>query len=718
MKQVIQNMRTGETRLEDVPPPKIGKGEVLVANKASLISAGTEKMIMDFANKSLIGKAKERPDLVKKVVDKLGRDGVEATVRSVFSKLEEPLPLGYSAAGVVVDVAQDLAHIYKKGDRVAIAGAGMANHAELNAVPKNLIAPLPKDVSFEDGCFATLTAIAMQGVRNAHTNLGDRVLVLGLGLVGQLAAQLLKANGCHVMAMDFDSERLAIARECGVDKTFQLGQGQKPDVEVDGFTNSKGFDSVLICAATDSNEPLETAAKFARDRARVVLVGKVGTEVDYASFMKKELEFVISRSYGPGRYDKNFEQKGQEYPIGYVRWTEADNLKEATTLMASGKLNVAPLVSHTFPIDEAEEAYGVVMSGDIPSLGVVLSYGADNSQAQTRVEVVTEPVTGDVCASFIGAGAFARGVLLPALQKVEGVRFGGVMTKSGMSAKSAAKRFNFLFATSELSEILDDAEANTVFITTHHSSHAELVQKALAAGKYTFVEKPLAMTKDELTAVKKAHDSTSAGLMVGFNRRFSPYMEKLVSELDKTPAPRQINIRINAGKLDADNWQNDPEVGGGRLLGEVCHFIDAALHLAGSKPVQVSATQGTGQDVYSVTITFENGSIANVFYTSEGHSGFSKERFEVFSAGTVGMLDNFRHTYVKGPNGTVNFKLGKVPFVGAQDKGHRQELQAFADFARGKGPAPIKFEDLFATTLVTLLAKESIEKGMPLPVDL
>jgi predicted dehydrogenase/threonine dehydrogenase-like Zn-dependent dehydrogenase len=706
MKQVMQDMRHGNTNLLDVPPPQLSKGQVLVATKSSLISAGTEKMLMDFAQKSLAGKAKERPDLVKKVIEKVQRDGLAATVRAVFSQLDAPLPLGYSAAGEVLEVADDIAHLYSVGDRVVIAGAGIANHAEVNAVPKNLIAKMPDDVTYQEGCYATLCAIAMHGFRNAQTALGESVLVVGLGLVGQLTAQFAAAAGCRVMAMDFDANRIKTALENGTETGCNL-KSDDANSMVSNFTGGKGFDNIIICAATDSNAPIENAAEWARDRATVVMTGMVGTKIPYAAYMKKEIRFVISRSYGPGRYDPNYEEKGQDYPIGYVRWTERDNLEEAARLMSSGDLDVKALTTHSFDIDKVQDAYNLVTSGE-PCLGVVLNYPStteERMKSSVKIRPV-EVVTGEVGLASIGAGAFSRAILLPALKNIKGVNLTGVVTRSGASARAVADKFGFGFASADMEEVLKDENTNTVLVATLHNTHAELVTKALEAGKHVFVEKPLALTMEEYDMVRTAYEKSGKLLMVGFNRRFAPFVQAMQEHFNTITAPRQVTIRINAGHLGDGNWQNDPAIGGGRLLGEGCHFIDLGIYLSGSKPVDVYTCQGVGQDVYNVVMRCEDGSTVNVLYTSDGDSAFSKEQIEVFSNGSIGVIDNYKEAFI-----TTNGKRKKFSTT-AQDKGHKNELVAFVRAIKGEEPLSIlTCEDSFESSRITLLAKESMEQN-------
>ena len=704
MKQVTQNMKSGKTELKDVPPPQCGDGEVLVKTRASLISAGTEKMLVDFASKSLLGKAKERPDLVKKVMDKLQRDGLAATASSVFSKLEEPLPLGYSAAGEVVKVGKNLKNFYQKGDRVVMAGAGLANHAEVNAIPKNLVAPLPDNVPYEEGAFATVASIALHGVRNAKIGLGDRILIMGVGLVGQMAVQLAQSNGAQVFAVDYDDERLKLAKSGGAASIHNLSK-KGVESKIAAFTENKGFDAILVCAATDSNQPLIQAAEWARDRAKVVLVGKVGCDIPYADYMKKELQFVISRSYGPGRYDDTFEKKGQKYPIGWVRWTEQDNLAETARMMSERSLNVHPLISHTFPIEDAEDAYALVIGKEISTLGVVLTYSDDHApQKQTKIPLtpVTEVVTGNVGLAAIGCGAFAKGVLLPKLSKMDAVSLTGITSKGGLSAADAGKRFDFAYATAKIEDILKDESTDAVLIATRHNTHADLVCKALKAGKHVFVEKPLALTEQQLNDVEKAYKKAGRHLMVGYNRRFAPLTQQVMQAFEHTTGPRQILVRVNAGKLEADNWQQDPEDGGGRFLGEACHFVDLACYLSGDTPENIHLHRGEGQDVYAITLTFTNNSIAQILYTSEGDASFSIERIEIFGNGIAAVIDNFRTGSLT--QGGRTKKLGARLPLTPQNKGHEEELRQFVAAVQGEQTTPTPAEELFAVTRLMLKA--------------
>ncbi|MBI3445266.1 MAG: bi-domain-containing oxidoreductase, partial [Magnetospirillum sp.] len=576
MKQVIQSARTGKLALKEVPEPKVRAGSLLVATRASLISAGTERMVVDFARKSLAGKAKARPDLVRKVIDKARRDGLMSTFRAVMARLDEPLPLGYSAAGEVLAVGAGLEGDFKVGQRVAMAGAGLANHSELNVVPRNLAVPLPESVPDEHACFATLGSIALHGVRSLGVGLGDVVCVVGVGLVGQLAVQFLALQGARVIAMDSNPERLALAAKLGAELVWNVAEPGLPEAVIH-LTGGIGCDAILICAATESSGPLETAAEIARDRARVVMTGKTGTEFPYAAFMKKELSVMVSRSYGPGRYDDDFEGRGLKYPVGWVRWTETENLAEVVRLMAApaGRcLEIAPLISHRFAFETAEDAYALVTEGSEPHLGVVLTYSQESRQQAAPVFAAPKVAAGRCVLGVIGAGAFARTVLLPELKRLSQVELAAIATTRGMTADHARQAFGFGRACTDAAEILADPSINAVLIATRHASHADLTARALAAGKSVLVEKPLAVDRAQLGRVEAARRNSDGFFLVGFNRRFAPMSVKARQLLARHPGPKVLSLRVNAGALPPEAWLNAPEEGGGRIIGEGCHFID------------------------------------------------------------------------------------------------------------------------------------------------
>jgi predicted dehydrogenase/threonine dehydrogenase-like Zn-dependent dehydrogenase len=699
MRQIFQSARSGKLELTEVPDPQARPGHLLVATRASLISAGTERMVVDFARKSLAGKAKERPDLVKKVLEKARRDGVAATFRAVMARLDEPLPLGYSAAGEVVEVGAGLEGLYHKGQRVAVAGAGLANHAELNVVPRNLAAPVPDEVPDEAACFATLGSIALHAVRGLGVGLGDAVAVLGVGLVGQLAVQLLALQGARVVALDYDSGRLALAKAHGAELAWNLAE-PGASAAVAALTGGIGCDAILIAAATESSEPLEAAAELARDRARVVMVGKTGTAFPYAAFMKKELSITVSRSYGPGRYDDEFENRGVKYPVGFVRWTEAENLREVVRLMARG-LDVAPLVTHRFAFEDAERAYALVTGGAEPHLGVVLAY-APRAPMALPAFAAPKPSPGGCVLGVIGAGAFARTVLLPELTRMKEVRLRTIVTQRGMTAEHARRQFHFERCATEIETVLDDPAVNAVLIATRHASHAELTARALEAGKSVLVEKPLAIDAAGIARVLAARERSPGFFLVGFNRRFAPMAASARAHLAKLPGAKFVLLRVNAGALPAESWINAAEEGGGRVVGELCHFVDLARALVGSPIVSVDAAAATRDDL-SVTLGFADGSLATIAYTALGDTSFSKERIEAFAAGSVVTIENFLALTVTADGRTRTEKA-------SQDKGHAGE---FAAFVKGvaEGRAPVDEAELAETSRATLAVLDSLREG-------
>lgn len=709
MKQVVQNLKNGKVELRSVPAPSVGHNEVLVATRASLISAGTERMMMEFAGKSLAGKAKERPDLARKVINKMQRDGVVDTLTSVFAKLEEPMPLGYSAAGEVIGVGAGVAHEFKIGDRVAMAGAGQANHAEVNVVPRNLCVKLPENVPYSSGCYATLGAIALHGVRNADVKLGDRVLVVGLGLVGQLVVQLAAAAGARVAGVDPNMERGMLAKQGGAlwaAGPAGLAEGWQQ------FTDGRGFDCILICAATESDGPIEQAAEWARDRATVILVGKVGTRFPYATYMKKELTVRVSRSYGPGRYDPAFEQKGLSYPVGFVPWTERENLGEVVRLMGNGKLKVELLTTHTFPLEEALKGYEMIAKGT-PCLGVVLAYKETGGVEKIVVPARKPSRRPKVGVSLLGVGGFTRGVVLPALQKISGWELRGVVSKGGLSAAHVAEKYKAAWVGNDYRKIWQDEGSDAVMVMTRHNAHAGQVVEALKADKHVWVEKPLALTLADVAAVEKAAKGSERVLMVGFNRRFSPALLPLHKRLSKISGPRQVLVRVNAGRLEEGGWQQSDE-GGGRLLGEVCHFTDLAVWLVGKPLEGVRAVQGAGQDDYVLTLTFADGSLATVFYSSEGDSSAAKERVEVYGGGAVGVMDNYMTTtWVQGGRKKT---LYKKPMFSGQEKGHAPALAAWLRACMGAGGEVPGVAELCHSSRITLWAAESISTGRDVSV--
>jgi predicted dehydrogenase/threonine dehydrogenase-like Zn-dependent dehydrogenase len=712
MKQVIQSARNGKLTVRDVPAPQATPGTLLVATRASLISAGTERLTTAFAKKSLAGKAKARPDLVRKVFDKARREGLEATFQAVMARLDEPLPLGYSAAGTVVAVGAGLEGRFRVGQAVAIAGAGLANHAELDVVPANLAAPIPDGVSFEEASFATLAAIALHGIRNLGTGLGDVVAVVGAGLVGQLAAAFVTLSGGRAVVLDYDQARLKLATKMGAEAVWNLSQPGAADM-VRGLSGGLGADGVLIAAATDSDEPFETTADLARDRARVSLVGLTGTRFPFREYMQKELTIVVSRSYGPGRYDTDFENMGVKYPPGYVRWTETENLAESLRLMAPGRsmrLDVTSLISHRFPIKDAAAAYDLITERSEPCLGVVLTY-AEGAVAPARRRFSAPAAAPGRCVlGIIGAGNFARSVLLPELKRLKGVDVVALTSGRGAQAEQTAREFGVPRAETDANAIIDDPIINAVLIATRHGSHAELTARALAAGKSVLVEKPLGLTMDEIEHVAAARDDAKGFFQVGFNRRFAPLSRSLLASLNKIPGPRFMVIRINAGAVEGDSWVLDPQEGGGRILGEMCHFVDLARFFVGQPIVSVqadcAASDGASCQDATAMLRFADGSLATIAYTALGDSGASKERIEAYAGGAAAVLEDFKHLTIQhdGKN-ILDSKSG-------QDKGIRAELEAFTAAVAKGAPAPINEAVLIETSRATVAVLESLRSGM------
>jgi len=714
MKQVVQSARTGKLALKEVPAPKARSGHLLVRVRASVLSAGTERMVVEFAQKSLAGKAKARPDLVRKVVDKAKRDGVAATFKAVMARLDEPLPLGYSAAGTVEELGAGLEGRFRVGQRVAIAGAGLANHAEFDVVPANLVAALPDDVTFEDGAFATLAAIALHGARNLGAGLGDVVAVLGVGLVGQIAVQLLALAGARVLALDYDPRRLDLARTMGAELAWNLAEPEGLEGAVGALSGGLGCDGILICAATDSSEPLELAARLARDRARVSLLGKTGTEFPFADYMKKELSIVVSRSYGPGRYDEDFEGQGVKYPEGFVRWTETANLGECARLMRPSlarRLNMAALVSHRFPFAQAEAAYDLVLEGREAHLGVVLTYPEDSARATALPAARPGPAKSGLALGVIGAGAYARTVLLPLLKGMAGLRLASLATQRGMTAEHAQAQFGFAQATTDAALLFDDPRIDALLIATRHASHSDFTAQALAAGKAVLVEKPLALTEDEINAVVAARLASKAFFMVGFNRRFAPLAIALRDQLARHAGAKTLAIRINAGPLAPGSWIVADE-GGGRILGEACHFVDLARFLVGAPIQSVQAEGGRGEtDELAANLAFADGSLASLVYTAQGDPAYAKERIEAFAGGAAFNLDNFLALSTTEGGRTKTRRPS-----GGQDKGQRAMLEAFVAAAKTGGPAPIDEAETVETSRATLALMESIRTGQRIAV--
>ncbi|MBX3565271.1 MAG: bi-domain-containing oxidoreductase [Sphingomonas sp.] len=705
MKQLLQSLKDGSTDVAEVPAPRAQAGQLLIRTSVSLVSAGTERMLVDFGKANLIKKARSQPDKVKMVLERMKTDGVLNTLDAVRSKLDQPLALGYCNVGTVLEARADG---FEAGDRVVSNG----KHAEIITVPRNLCAKIPANVSDDAASFTVLGAIGLQGIRLAQPTLGECVVVTGLGLIGLMTVQMLRAQGCRVLGIDFDPARLAMARSFGAE-VVNPGAGEDVLARALAFSRGQGVDAVIITASTASNEPVSQAARMCRKRGRIVLVGVVGLELSRAEFFEKELTFQVSCSYGPGRYDAAYEEGGQDYPIGFVRWTEQRNFEAVLDLLSSGALDVAPLISHRYTIEAGGEAMDLLSSGQ-PSLGILLDYPSGEGTPERRVRLngaaVTEPgrpargVLG-----FLGAGNYASRVLIPTF-KAAGAEMGAVVSSGGVSAVHFGKKFGFAQAATEESAVLDDAGIDTIVIATRHDAHARQVLSALRAGKHVFCEKPLCLTIDEIDEIEsEARARPGQALMVGFNRRFAPQVVKMKSLLAPIASPKSFIITVNAGEIPADHWTQDPAVGGGRIIGEACHFIDVMRHLAGH-PITGFTAQALGEhptmpvheDKTVITLTFADGSVGAIHYLANGHKGFPKERVEVFAAGRVLQLDNFRQLSGWGWPGFSKMKMWQ------QDKGQQAIAKAFFDTVREGQPCPIPLDEIIEISRRSIEIAESI----------
>ncbi len=710
MKQLIQDLRTGKVEAAEIPRPLGRAGHLLIATERSLISTGTERTLVEFGKAGWVDKARQQPDKVLQVLRKIRTDGVLPTVEAVIAKLDRPLPLGYCNFGKVLEIGEGVTG-FAPGDRVVSNGP----HAEVVCVPVNLCAKVPDGVTGDEAAFTVLSAVALQGIRLAAPTLGETFAVIGMGLIGLVTAQLLRANGCRVIGIDIAPSREEMARLCGV-SVFVNSTGDDPVAVAMGATDGRGVDGVLITAATKSNEPVSQAAKMCRKRGRIVLVGVSGLELSRADFYEKELSFQVSCSYGPGRYDPEYEQKGQDYPIGFVRWTERRNFEAVLDLMASGRLDVRPLVGKSVAIDKAPAVYGD-LSGEGSGLGILIEYpGAANLAPasadcrRVRPSRPSSPVAPaeNVSAGFVGAGNFASSVLIPAFRDA-GARLVAIASENGVTATHAALKFGFESSTTDFGTVVSDPRVNTVVIATRHDAHAGMAAAALRAGKHVFVEKPLALNEAQLDEVIRAYEEMSAKsplhLMVGFNRRFAPHAIRIKALLAGTIEPKVFVMTVNAGTIPAAHWTQDPHVGGGRILGEGCHFVDLLRFLAGSPITDVQArsvggspSDGIRNDKATITLSFADGSIGSIHYLANGHRSFPKERLEVFCGGRILVLDNFRRLDGYGWKGFRVEKLWR------QDKGHKAEAAEFLRAVEKGLPAPIPLKELVEVTRATIRA--------------
>jgi predicted dehydrogenase len=707
MKQVVQGISSGNTTVREAAAPGAGRMEVVVQVVTSLISAGTERYVVGLARKSLLGKARERPDHVKRVLQKVRDEGIRTTFEQVRAKLDEPMALGYSAAGVVMECGWGVQE-FKAGDRVAC----VSPHAGVAAVSKNLCARIPDGVSMEAAAYTSIASIGLQGVRLARATLGESVLVIGLGLIGQICVALLKAQGCRVYGTDIDPTKLDLALQFGADA---VAVGSPVD-SVKAFSSGVGVDAVVIAAASSSNEPIEFAAEVCRPKGRIVLVGVVGLNIPRPPFFQKELEFTVSSSLGPGRNDPIYEEKGIDYPIGHARWTIQRNMQAILELMAAGKLPVEKLTTHRFPIERAPEAYDLITKGHEPHLGIVLEYGEEARRPSRRIEFSVRPSDGqDAGISLVGAGNFARLVMIPALESNGGFRWRGICTAKGMGSEHTGRTKGFAFATTDFDEILVDADTQAVFIATRHDLHAPFLLKVLRAGKHVFVEKPLCITPDELLEIEncvKELGEKCPLLMVGFNRRFASGLSLLRDHFWGV-LPLSISYRFAPGSIPGQHWTQDQDVGGGRIIGEACHAIDTCVALAGSPPVKVYAESvaqvGDAQitdDRVAITIRHANGCVSSVLYQAGGDKAFPAERIEVFGGGKAGIVDQW---------GAIElWSEGRCRKAdGKRDKGHRAEFKEFLRAIREGGPWPIPWEEIRGSTWASLAAVESLRHGEP-----
>jgi len=725
MKQIIQSYKTGEMKLEEVPRPSVPSGMVLVENKVSLVSAGTEKMLVDLAKKSLLGKAKARPDLVKKVIDTARKEGIGNTLKKVRSKLDNPIPLGYSCAGVVLEVGRGVDE-FQVGDRVACGGAGYANHSEFNVVPKNLCVRIPRRngswVSYEEASAATVGAIALQGVRQAQLTLGENVCVIGLGLLGQLTVQMCKAHGCRVIGADIDDAKIELARKMGADQAVHSNDLVGA---VEGFTSGHGVDAVIITAAAHGDGLVELAGEISRPKGRVVAVGFIGLNLPRESYYKKELDFRLSMSYGPGRYDAEYEERGHDYPFAYVRWTEKRNMQAVLDLCAAGRLDIKRLMTHRFPFEEALDAYQMILKGTEPYLGVLLEYAPSKEERPIELSNGNRGAAENgIRMGVIGAGNFAKAVLLPRLAKHPDVHMAGVMTGRGMSAKAVGEQFKFDYCTGKADQIIADERVNTVLVATRHNLHGPFVADALKAGRHVFVEKPLCLNVDELRSIVQALapstprplESSNPVLFVGFNRRFAPYVQSARTFLNAQAGPLVATYTINAGMIPKDSWIQDPVEGGGRVVGEVCHFVDTLRYLNGAAVQTVYANcvqwdnpSQINRDSVSITLKYTNGAIGIITFHAGGHGDYPKERIELARGGTTIVIDDFRSMTIYGKK--------KETRKGTQDKGFDNEVEAFIGATKNGGSAPIPANELIETTLVTFAVEHSLNTGQPVDLN-
>ncbi len=706
MKQLTQNLKNGTMRVMDVPQPVPSSGKILVRTMYSVISGGTEGKTVSDARKGYIDKAKSRQKEVRQVIELAKSSGLRDTYDLVMNKLEAYAALGYTAMGRVIEVTDDVSAIHV-GDLVACGGADAA-HAEVLSVGTNLCAKVHEGTDPRHAALATIASIAMQGVRQAEVRLGESVVVVGLGLIGQLTMQFLAAQGCRTIGIDLDPQQVELAKRCGFEYSYHAEMEGITSAVLD-LTGGIGTDAVIITAGTSSLGPVNLAGELCRKKGKVVIVGAVPTGFERKHYYRKELDLRMSSSYGPGRYDPQYEEKGIDYPVGYVRWTEQRNMQAYLDLLAAGRLNIEPLITHEFALERAKEAYDMILSRSEHYCAVLLKYDIDREIESTVYNGVQsakckEQRAHGVKAAFIGAGSFAQNMILPNLKEL--VDFVGISTRHGNTSRYVMDKYGFSYATDDIGKILSDDAVNTVFVMTRHDTHAHYVLGALRAGKDVFVEKPLTLRPEELEEIAKEYQNGSSRLMLGFNRRFAPHVME-VKRMFRDDQPKAIQMRINAGILPPEHWVHDPDVGGGRIIGEACHFIDLAMYIAGSKIVSVAAHETSSganlRDTVSISLGFANGSSATISYFSNGSKKLPKEYIEVFCHGVSVVIDDFREMTVYGQK-KKRSKLKK------QDKGHAAELKAFVECIEQGKPAPIPFEEIYLSTKATFAVLESIRE--------
>lgn len=700
MKQLIQHLQTGETILEEIPVPQARKGCVLIKASCSLVSLGTEKMLVEFGKANLLEKARQQPEKVKQVYDKIKTDGLKPTVEAIFRKLSEPIPLGYCHVGEVIAIGEGV-NEFKIGDRVASNGP----HAEVVCVPKNLVARIPENVSDEEATFTVVGAIALQGIRLANPTLGEIVAVIGLGLIGQLTIDLLQANGCEVIAFDFDQSKVDLANAKGI-KAFKVSEDIDSVKIVQEITQNIGVDAVIITASTPSNEVISQAAKMSRKRGRIILIGVVGLNINRADFYEKELIFQVSCSYGAGRYDDNYEQNGQNYPIGFVRWTLNRNFETVLKFISTGQLKVQPLITEIVDFQNYKQIYNYI--GKSKSIASILKYRSTIDVTQTKITLRNQKFYhSNAVLGIIGSGNFTKATVLPILSKLKAnIKY--LSSSSGLSGTLLAKKFDVQYSTTNNDDILNDSEVDAVIITTRHNTHARMCIRALQAGKHVFVEKPLALSLEEINEIIEIYQQSNKTLTVGFNRRFSPFIQDIKQKLGAINLPINVVATINAGEISVNHWTQNITIGGGRIVGEACHFIDLITYLSGSlvKSVVINSMGENSQentDNATILLKYYNGSAGVINYFANGNKGYSKERIEVYSQGKTMVIDNFRKSEYYG--------LKSSGISRSQDKGHHEQFRLFLETLKNGGEAIIPFEEIINTSRASICAIESLQLG-------